>query len=173
MKRFLFLLMATLVVSLSTVRGFAMSQEESELPGHLTEQQALNLCKWFVTSAPATDGEEKEQRRAAAALILKYATETDKFSLRLDEAPMKLLDVQGGNDQTADLLMVYIAGETIFCLENNLEVSDAASFASAMDGVINFYARMPKHSIKSLNKYLKMDSEKRKAAFEKYYTEKK
>ncbi len=166
MKRFFTLLMLTLVVSVSAISTYSMPVNESQQAGNVTEEQALDVCKWYVTSSPDTD---QAQRQTAATVILKYVTDTDKFSLQMGKAAMQLLDISGGSEESAELLMVYIAGEALYCLENNLKVSNAASFASAMDYVINYYSRLPKQSIKPLNKYLKMSPEKRKEALEKYY----
>lgn len=87
----------------------------------------------------------------------------------MGKAMANLLDLSKGGNESTDLLMVYIAGEIIYCLDNNLKETNADSFAAAMDGVVNIYAQMPKHSIKPLNKYLKMDGDKRRDALRCYY----
>lgn len=161
MKKFIFSLIVAVMASLWSPGAYAAAQESTETEQAGEEGRILELCKWYVAALP---GDDDAQRRAAAAEILKYATETDAFTLTLPEAAAKFLS------QSSDLLMVYIAGEVIYCLEHKVQHSDAASFAAAMDGVMELYARMPDHKVKSLNKYLGMAPEKRQAEFTKLYS---
>ena len=162
MKKLILCLMFVLAL-MAGAEAYAQPQETAEETQESKEAQILKLCRWYVTTVPTDDAGQSDLRRAAAAEILKYAADTDKFSLTLTEAATQLLSSE------SDFLMVYIAGEVIYCLEHNLKSSDAASFANAMEGVMTLYAQMPDHKAKSLNKYLKMEPSKRMAKFEELY----
>lgn len=163
MKKLIFILVFAAVTAIAGVSAQPVANHSAEVAQDTEEGEILKLCKWYVSTLPSDDAEQTELRRAVAAEILKYATETTKFSLTITPASAKVLST------SSDLTMVYIAGEVIYCLEHNLAQSDAASFVSAMEGVINLYAQMPEHKVKALNKYLDMTPDKRTAAFEKLY----
>ncbi|MDE6288081.1 MAG: hypothetical protein K2M00_04775, partial [Muribaculaceae bacterium] len=114
---------------------------------NVSETEILEICKWYI-SAPSSDSDEELAKRDEAAKVLvTYAITTDKFELGMTPAVEKLLDLAGNHRESPELLVVYIAGEIIYCLEHNLKQSNAESFASAMEGVMNFYSQMPVQSI--------------------------
>ncbi len=130
------------------------------------EARILKLCRWYIDNPTYQDS---ELRQKVAAEILVYAINTKDFSLTLGEPVTGLLELSPGHSGMEDLLMVYFAGETIYCLEHNLKKNNAASYAYSMECVMNYYAQKPEHPIASLNKYLNMDPMKRMEVFEALY----
>lgn len=165
-KIFLFFIFA--IAASVAAFGTSVPTTDNESGTPLSEDLVLKYCKWYISTPPPTDPAEVEARKAIAALIVTYVSDTQKFSIQLGGAIVKLLELNNP-DHEPDLLAVYIAGETIYCLEYDLKVSDANSFANAMVDVMNFYSMLPDHSVKSLNKYLDMDNSKRLKEFEKFY----
>lgn len=168
MKKFFLFFIFAIAASVAVFGSPAPTTDNTETGTPISEDLVLKYCKWYISTPPPTDPAEVEARKAIAALIVTYVTDTQKFSIQLGSAMSKLLGLNDP-DHEPDLLMVYIAGETIYCLEHDLKVSDATSFANAMVEVMNFYSMLPDHNVKSLNKYLDMDNSKRLKEFEKFY----
>lgn len=82
---------------------------------------------------------------------------------------LDLLNLGSGNEDSSELLKVYMSGEIAYCLENNLKENDAQSFVYAMSGVIDAYSKMKNHDSEQLNKYLNLDEEQRKQQLLEYY----
>ena len=175
MKKLLVALLVLVTTSLSTFPAFAIPDTETKTTAEgqeLSEADILKICKWYITTLPSDDPEITELRMAASTAIIRYTVETKKFTIQFGGIASKTLGI-GSKDSIPDLLMVCIAGEVIYLLEHNLSSNNADSFAAAMDDVMNFYTKLPKQSIKSLGKYIKMDSSQRHEAFIKLYNDNK
>ena len=175
MKKLFVTLLVVFASLIPTFTAVALPASETENAGEeqeLSEQDILKICKWYITTPPSDDPQITELRMAASTAIIRYTIDTKKFTIQFGNAASKALDLGSGKD-TGDLMMVYMAGEVIYLLEHNLRSNDADSFAAAMEDVMNFYSRLPKQSVKSLNKYLKMDPSQRQTAFIKLYNDNK
>ena len=175
MKKLLVALLVLLTTSLSTFSALAIPDTETKTTAEgqeLSEADILKICKWYITTLPSDDPEITELRMAASTAIIRYTVETKKFTIQFGGIASKTLGI-GSKNSIPDLLMVYIAGEVIYLLEHNLSSNNADSFAAAMDDVMNFYTKLPKQSVKSLKKYLQMDSSQRHEAFIKLYNDNK
>lgn len=173
MKKVIVNLLLLVFVAFSSLSGYAVSANNVESEQNVSEAEILAICKWYI-STPLSDSDEQLSKRAEAAqLFVTYAITTDKFELGISPAVEKLIDLTGNHHESPELLTVYIAGEIIYCLEHDLKVSNADSFASAMEDVMNFYSQLPVQSVNSLNKYLNMDTAKRLESFKKIYNKNK
>lgn len=170
MRRLILTLILALAASASAFSSTVPAPDTTEPGTAVSEDLVLKYCKWYVSTPPSTDPAEIEARKAIGALIVTYVCDTKKFSIQLGGAAAKMLGLNDP-DHDADLLGVYLAGETIYCLEHDLKVSDATSFANAMADVVNFYSMLPEHNVKSLDKYLDMDNSERIKRFEKFYND--
>ncbi|MDE6557429.1 MAG: hypothetical protein K2K55_10795 [Duncaniella sp.] len=168
-KLILFLLMA-LATSIASFAMSAHGADNNDAAATISDEKALECCKWYVSAPPPATVAELKKRQEVAQIIVKYIADTDKFDLELTESVMKLIDLN--NPETGvDLFSVYLAGETVYCLENGLSKSDASSFASAMADVVHYYSQMKNHDMKPLNKYLKMDRAEQLKQFTKLYNQ--
>ena len=161
-------LMFAMIVSIMTFSSYSITENDNDPTHKFSEAEILKLCKWFVSTPPSDDAKQAELRKAAGAQILLYAVNTETFTLDITNASTQLFGKEK-NSVSTDLFSTYLAGEVLYCLEHNLKKNNATSFSNAMEGVINIYSQMANQPIKSLNKYLKMDKEKRMMAFEKLY----
>ncbi len=139
---------------------------QMQIGGDTSEEEILELCKWYLSTPPTENG---QLRQLVAAKIVIYAINTDKFTLEIGESIEQLLNLSGNNEDSQELLAVYIAGEVMYCLEHNLKAGNATSFARSMLGVMDAYSQMPGHPLQSLNKFLEMDTPARLSAFEALY----
>lgn len=169
MKKVIVALLLAVVVSLPSFTAYAAPESEIEQTQESEKADIIKICKWVVSTVPSDDNEQTEKSLVATTKLLKFAAETPNITFDISEKATKLIDLSGKNDISTDLFGVYLAGEILYCLENNLNHSDAQSFAAAMENVMNIYAQMSEHPVKSLNKYLKMSKEKRMSAFVKLY----
>lgn len=169
MKKIIFTLLLAMAVSVPSVKSYAQQNDGIEVSLDAEKTEILKLCKWYISTLPSDDANVIMERQIACLRFLNFASETKDIVFDVSETTSELLDLSGKNDVSNDLLGVYIAGEIIYCLEHNLNKSDAASFVFSMNEVVNSYAKLKKHPIKSLNKYLKMDKAKRREAFIKLY----
>ncbi|MDE6397659.1 MAG: hypothetical protein K2K84_10350 [Muribaculaceae bacterium] len=175
MKKLLVTFLLLFASFMPSFTALALPAAETESAGEgqeLSEQDILKICKWYITTPPSDDPQITELRMAASTAIIRYTIDTKKFTIQFGNAASKALDLGSGKD-TGDLMMVYMAGEVIYLLEHNLSRNDADSFAAAMQDVMKFYTMLPKQSVKSLKKYLKMDQSERQAAFVKLYNDNK
>ena len=178
MKKFLVALLLICVAPIPAFTSYATPATdtetpaaEAETPKKLSEEEIIMICKWYITTLPSLDPEITQLRLAASTAIIQFAAETKKFTIDFGKPIEKLFKI--GSGDSTDLFGVYIAGEVLYLLEHNQSRNDAESFAAAMDDVMNFYTKLPKQSVKSLKKYLQMDSSERRAAFIKLYNDNK
>ena len=178
MKKLLVALLLICVASISAFTSYATPATDTETPAaeaetqkKLSEDEIIMICKWYITTLPSLDPEITQLRLAASTAIIQFAAETKKFTIDFGKPIEKLFKI--GSGDSTDLFGVYIAGEVIYLLEHNLSSNNADSFAAAMDDVMNFYTKLPKQSVKSLKKYLQMDSSQRHEAFIKLYNDNK
>lgn len=169
MKKVIVALLLAVVVSLPSFPAYAGPENEIEQTQESEKADIIKICKWYVSTVPSDDQDQAAMRMAASAEILKFAADAPDLTIDLGIQIAQLLDLSEKNRISSDLLSIYLAGEILYCLENNLNHSNAQSFAAAMENVMNIYAQMSEHSVKSLNKYLKMSKEKRMDAFVKLY----
>ncbi len=168
MRKFILFLILAITASAAVADTPVAASDNTEAGSSIPESLVLKYCKWYISTPPSADPAEAEAREGIASLIVNYISETKDFNLKMTGAVLKMLELNGPA-HNSDLLGVYLAGETIYCLEHNLKNSNATSFANAMVDVVNYYAMLPEHNIKSLNKYLDMDNAKRLKKFEKFY----
>ncbi len=169
MKKFFMMLILALAVSGSAVDTYAAPDQPQQSKTELSESDILNLCMKYVMLPPSDDPEQKEQRQYMAAAIVSYITNTDKFVLLIGAPVIKALQIGENRSDSPELFMVYMAAETIYCLEHNLSTTDAESYAFSMEMVLSQYSRMPKHDLKVLNKFMKMKEDERTKALVNYY----
>lgn len=184
MKKILVLLILAvgLATLLSTARASATGVAASQnTVGKLTDKEAIDYSKFYI--ATAGDASLADMRQKIAAQLIVYAINTNKFALTLSPAVYNLLgrdeDKDNGEDKAngnapnerASMLMIYMAGETIYLLENKQKNNSAASFVYAFNQVLDVYAKMKEHNLEGLNKFLEMSPEERNAALEESYNE--
>ena len=172
MKRLIITLMLAIAVfALSEAalgRPAAENAIEQDNQNTLSAENVIKYCKYYIATLPSDDPQQEELRKNVMAQITIFAINTDKFVLSVG-GEMELVREASDKCNYPELLGVFISGEVLYCLEHNLSESNAASFVSAMQDVLNHYSRLPEHKAKSLNKYLDMDDAKRAQALEKYY----
>ncbi len=156
------------VLSVATFRVWAQTDNGSEKAELLSDEEILKCCKWYVSTVPTDDPTDGAMRRKVAMLITLYAINSENFTLVVGG---QVFDVIGQSDdnQRPELLLVYMAGEIIYCMEHNLSRNTEDSFVSAMDGLMNYYSLLPDQPVKSVNKYLKMEPSARETALRKRY----
>lgn len=173
MKKFLTMMILALAVSGSAVDTYAAPAEPQQSAAVMSDDEIISLCKQFVHLLPSHNPYQEKERLDMAKKIIIYVTDTDKLVMNLGTPVSKPLAISDDKSDSSDLLMVYIAAETLYCLEHNLPEDNAESYAYAMELVLDHYSLMPKHNLKVLNKFLKINESDRTKALIDYYNKEK
>lgn len=168
MKKVFLALILAFIAAVPSINAGVLPINNTEDSDEFPDADMIKMCKWYVSELPSDDPEMADLRKTAAQMIITYCIDTSKFKMTFGDTVANLLEL-GKHKDMEDLLIVYMAGETAYCLEHNLKKNDAASFASAMQDVMNYYAQLPDHPIKTLNKYLDMSEAQRQVEFAKLY----
>lgn len=173
MKKIFVVLLMAAVASVASVKAVALSAPDTESTETYSNEDIIKICKYLTQTVPSLDPKEKDMWTEAFATVLMFATNTNEFTITIGDPLMETLELnKNSTEDRSELIAVQMAAEISYLLEHHLKESNAESFAYSMEAVVNIYSRLPKQSIKTLNKYLKMDKEKRRAEFIKLYNKK-
>ena len=129
-----------------------------EIDCYLAESQVL-ICNNYILSTPVNDS--NLNRNFAAAMVKRWMAKTPDYIFHIDKKVAKILDKKG------NVLSVFTAAMTKFCIENPEQGNDEKAVALYAWNTVLDYAANKANNIQSTGELKKMINAKKSGTLEK------
>lgn len=111
------LILTLFLAIVPTFRAASAKSADDDQKIEFTADQIAKLCRWYIGSTMTDDKENVELHQAAATAILKFAADTEDFSIEIGNEFLKLFDLSKNTPGIADMNVTYLAAQVLYCIE--------------------------------------------------------